>query len=170
MDGITIRAATKADAAAITRVHLAAWRGAYRGILPDSTLALFALPKKHWTERLSVRSPAVTFVSEQNAEIFGWATIGPSRDADLAEQNFWELYGMYLLPARWRLGAGTLLWRAAEQALRERAVRQVSLWVLETNQRARAFYEQLGFVADGAVQTITRLDIPLPQRRYRLAL
>ncbi len=43
---ITIRRARPADAAAIGAVHVAAWRSAYPGILPDDYLARLSVPRQ----------------------------------------------------------------------------------------------------------------------------
>ena len=47
-------------------------------------------------------------------------------------------------------GIGTLLIQAAEQRIRARGLRRTGLSVEETNPRARALYERLGYVAYGS--------------------
>ena len=46
-------------------------------------------------------------------------------------------------------GIGTILIQAAEQRIRARGLRRAELGVEETNPRARALYERLGYVAYG---------------------
>jgi len=46
----------------------------------------------------------------------------------------------------------------------------VVLWVLETNARARRFYEVAGFAPDGGEQVETFGAVPLREVRYRRAL
>jgi ribosomal protein S18 acetylase RimI-like enzyme len=46
-------------------------------------------------------------------------------------------------------GIGTLLIKAAEQRIRARGLRRAELGVEESNPRARALYERLGYVAYG---------------------
>ena len=47
---------------------------------------------------------------------------------------------------------------------------EVSVWVLDTNQRGRAFYERMGLTLDGAAKTDTLDGFPLTEVRYRAAL
>ena len=42
----------------------------------------------------------------------------------------------------------------------------VKAWVLETNQRARSFYEKFGFKTDGLRKTEKREDFKLQEVRY----
>ncbi len=47
----------------------------------------------------------------------------------------------------------------------------MTLWVMTDNDRARRFYERLGFAADGAERSNTRLiGTPFAELRYRKAI
>lgn len=59
------------------------------------------------------------------------------------------LWQLAVLPALRSRGLGTLLIRAAEQRIRNRGLRRAELAVEETNPRAHALYERLGYVAYG---------------------
>jgi hypothetical protein len=50
------------------------------------------------------------------------------------------------------------------------AYKLVTLWVLDTNTRARRFYEIAGFRSDGAVKVDDRDGFRLREVRYRLPL
>ncbi|MER6094426.1 GNAT family N-acetyltransferase [Streptomyces sp. NPDC001728] len=54
-----------------------------------------------------------------------------------------------VLPALQSCGLGTVLVRAAEDRVRSRGLRRAELGVEESNPRARALYERLGYVAYG---------------------
>ncbi|MFD7166814.1 GNAT family N-acetyltransferase [Streptomyces violascens] len=54
-----------------------------------------------------------------------------------------------VLPALQSCGLGTLLVRAAEDRIRSRGLLRAELGVEESNPRARALYERLGYVAYG---------------------
>ena len=56
------------------------------------------------------------------------------------------------------------------RGLTETGFSAATLWVLETNARARRFYESAGWAADGATKTDRRGDIELREVRYRRAL
>ena len=72
--------------------------------------------------------------------IVGFASVGPSRD----ERGIGELYAIYVEPDQWSTGAGRALIERAEERLRH-AYGEATLWVLEDNPRARAFYERGGW-------------------------
>ncbi|MFE6040655.1 GNAT family N-acetyltransferase [Streptomyces sp. NPDC056452] len=59
------------------------------------------------------------------------------------------LWQLAVHPAVQSCGIGTLLVGAAEQRIRNRGLRHAELGVEESNPRARALYERLGYVAFG---------------------
>ncbi|HVA87160.1 MAG TPA: GNAT family N-acetyltransferase [Candidatus Saccharimonadales bacterium] len=77
--------------------------------------------------------------------IVGWVVAGPYRDEDRTGLHQGEIYGCYVLPARWRDGVGRQLVTHAVAALTQAERADVTLWVLEANDRARRFYENCGF-------------------------
>lgn len=167
-----IRPARPADVAELARTHLAAWRGAYRGIMPDSLLdglseQTFAAT---WTRRLA-DMPRSTLLAVDDGAVIGFAAGGPSRDSDAVPLRTGELYALYLLPDRWRTGAGWRLWSGIRQWLLVEEFAEVTLWVLEANLRARSFYERAGFAREpGALREVEREGVRLPELRYRLPL
>ena len=76
--------------------------------------------------------------------------VGPSREDDGATPQ--ELYAIYVRAAWWGTGLGQALWDAV------RPDAACSLWVLEDNARAQAFYRRNGFVPDGARELYAGLD------------
>jgi RimJ/RimL family protein N-acetyltransferase len=59
---------------------------------------------------------------------------------------------------------------AGEARLRELGHRDVILWVLEENPRARRFYDAAGWQLDGARRPIEVLGVSVPEVRYRKQL
>ena len=53
---------------------------------------------------------------------------------------------------------------------RPRCARDAILWVLRDNQRARAFYESLGWRLDGPTSTENYGDLALEALRYQLTV
>ncbi len=165
---IALREACVADAAALAEIHIAAWRAAYRGLMPDDYLAALSLGErtKMWTNTLSRRLPAKLVIAEIDGAIAGFCSFGPTRDEEAPEVA--EIYALNIHPRFWRRSAGRAL---CEHAQREAAAREhttLTLWVLSGNQRARRFYEGIGFAPDGAEKTDTRLiGSPLHDVRYR---
>ena len=59
---------------------------------------------------------------------------------------------------------------AGEAELRRLGHRNVVLWVLEDNPRARRFYERAGWEADGAQRGIEIFGMTVPEVRYAKTL
>lgn len=87
-----------------------------------------------------------------------------NRDDDL-DDTYGEIWGIYLLPSYWNKGFGTILMNWGINELSDRGYKGASLWVLEENLNARAFYEKLGFTCDGVIKEI-RLGTILKEVRY----
>jgi len=122
-------------------VRLATWRVAYRGLVPDAYLdALSLTPERLATieERFDEGSTA-TQVATVDGHVVGMAVTGPCRDDDREGET--ELWALYVLPSCWGAGVAQALWDAS--------LPFTSLWVLEGNARARAFYGRNGFAPDG---------------------
>jgi GNAT superfamily N-acetyltransferase len=155
---LTIRAATVADATAIGEVHVRSWQAAYAGLIPADFLARLSAESRaeSWARLIGDGGPVL--VAEEDGVIAGFAAYGDER-----------LYALYLLPEYWGRGIG--------RALHERVVEGMAgdsaiLWVLSTNERAKAFYVRQGWVDDGATQseTIDEGRVTLEERRFRLRL
>ena len=171
-DGLAIRAAVPADAAEIARVHVASWRAAYRGLLPDRYLERLSVDDRAptWRRRIDGRQPGeAVLVAERVGAIVGFASAGPTRDRDADPRSVGEVYAVYLAPAEWGRGAGRRLLERAVAALRDVGFAHAGLWVLETNAHARGFYEHLGWRADGSTKQ-ERFGERVTEVRYRLAL
>jgi ribosomal protein S18 acetylase RimI-like enzyme len=167
-----IREAEPRDARGIAEVHVRSWQAAYRGQLTDDYLDGLSVEERLEQHRRSLEQPRAewrTWVADDDGRVAGFAVTGPSEDAD-AEPSTAELYAIYLEPDRVGTGLGRGLLDHAIADLRERGFTVVTLWVLETNERARRFYEVAGWRADGA-ETGERVDCELrPTVRYRVEL
>lgn len=84
--------------------------------------------------------------------ILGFAAVGPSRDDD-ATGATGELYAIYADPDAWGRGIGRRLMATAVNELATAGFAEATLWVLESNQRARRFYETGGWKTDGSRRT-----------------
>jgi len=156
---IAVRRARAADAVAIGAVHVAAWRSAYPGILPDSYLANLSVTRQAAYYDATIRSPTSVFVAaasgadapptsggtRNRSRIVGFATAGRARTGgDLGRRlGEGEIETLYVLDD-WRdRGVGRRLMLAAAAHLAEGGCRSVFLWVLRENP-SRWFYEHLG--------------------------
>lgn len=103
---------------------------------------------------------------EENHNIIGFISFGPSRDQDVDSSVVAEITAMYLNPSQWRKGHGTLLSNAVLTDLSKQGYQQVSLWVLDSNQKARNFYERLGFTASSDIRVEQEESHNLREIRY----
>lgn len=148
----TLRLATRADAAAGAALHRACWREAYGPHVDATRLAARLADTDRWVaaweRQLADGPPRV--VAEAGGELVGFAVAGPARDPDPPTPV--ELHALYTRSAWWGSGLGQALWEAV------RPDQPCSLWVLEANDRARAFYRRHGFAPDGARELYAGLD------------
>jgi GNAT superfamily N-acetyltransferase len=171
---ITIRAARPSDAISIGAVHVATWRSAYPGILPDAFLARLSVPRQAAYYDAAIRSSGGVFVAAASgtdvppgsgSRIVGFATAGRARGGEfvrrLAEG---EVETLYVLDD-WRdRGVGRKLMRAAGAHLAEIGCRSCFLWVLRDNP-SRWFYQRLGG-KPGAEAMIQFAGSRLPQTAF----
>jgi ribosomal protein S18 acetylase RimI-like enzyme len=152
------------------RIHVDSWRAAYRGLVPDESLRAFTYEWREQCFRQSLVTEAEeTHLAELGQKLVAFLTLGAARDPDLDPDRAGEIWGIYVLPNYWRQGIGTKLAQEAERLLISRGCEQAFLWVLEGNQRARQFYEAVGFRLDGESKTID-WGTQLSAVRYRKAL
>jgi GNAT superfamily N-acetyltransferase len=158
-----VRLGTADDALAIETIRVHGWRAAYRHVFPANELDEMPIDASRWRARLE-KPPTgwTTLVAERDGVVVGFTSVGPSRD----EAGLGELYAIYVEPSEWSTGAGRVLIERAEEQL-AREYRQATLWVLEDNPRARAFYERAGWSVDGARKAEPRWGVRAPEVRYR---
>jgi ribosomal protein S18 acetylase RimI-like enzyme len=139
---ITIRNARPADAESIANVHDAAWRDAYRGIIPGRELErMIARRGPKWWESAIQRGSRIV-VLEFDDTVEGYASYGPNRVPSLPYQG--EIYEIYLAPEFQGLGFGRGLFKAARSDLAEHGYNSAVVWALADNDRALSFYQKLG--------------------------
>lgn len=152
-----IRRLTEDDCAELGQVHVAVWREAYAGLMPATFLDRMDPVRagQRW-EATFAESPARTWVARDGDGLVGFVSAGPSRDE--APPTTIELWALNLLARAHGSGLGDEL---ITTALGDEPA---SLWVLEANARAVAFYARHGFVADGA----SEVHEPSGQREIRM--
>ena len=84
--------------------------------------------------------------------VLGICHISEARDRD---NKVWgEVVAIYLLPEIWGSGQGSELLRYALGKLKKNGFRNICLWVMKGNIRARKFYEKNGFQISGKEREI----------------
>lgn len=139
---IDIRRARVEDAGGIAAVHDAAWRNAYRGILPGLDLERMVERRGPAWWGKAIRRHVLVLVLEVDGMIVGYATLGPSRMRTLPYKG--EIYEIYLAPEYQGLGLGSRLFQSARRMLGELKFDGLAVRALRSNGAAVGFYRRLG--------------------------
>ncbi|RLP76394.1 GNAT family N-acetyltransferase [Mycetocola tolaasinivorans] len=147
MTDFIIREPRAHEAVELAELHLETCRETYAGRFPASAWGDEARANRLrlWEAICSQPRPTDRFaVAERRGRLIGFAGSGvPTENAPVRDR---ALFFLYLLAAEHGSGAG--------QAVLDHVLGEdpASLWVLEDNPRARAFYTRNGFAPDGARQ------------------
>lgn len=140
-DEQVIRDALPSDAAGVARVNVASWRQAYPGLIDQAFLdSLDVEGRTEIWNRILRQTRGRVLVVEDDGVVVGFCAVGPS-----IEEDWGEVYAIYLDPEFWGKGVGRDLLAAGERALSDDGYWHALLWVLDGNTRARAFYERQGW-------------------------
>jgi GNAT superfamily N-acetyltransferase len=152
-----IRPAGVDDAEAGAWCHLLCWQEAYGDLVDPAKLA-------ERTKNMDRRIERWRTAAEEGMP--RWIALNPDPDAPLRErvvglvaigaggEDPVELEAIYTRKAWWGTGLGS---RLLEVAVGNRPAR---LWVLENNERAKAFYRRKGFTEDGTVAPEPFFGVP----------
>lgn len=146
-----IRLATLDDAKYCADIHAESWRFAYNDIVPIEII------NQHNAGWLLIWNKMLTnnidshYVILLDDVIIGFLVISVSRDDDLKE-SFYEIVSLYLSPNYIDLGFGKRTMNWIKREIQSRGYNNISLWVLQANNRAKGFYEKSGFIADGKIK------------------
>ena len=165
-----IRLAVADDSHQIARVHVKSWQHIYRGLLPDDYLDSLDESERAelWSQNIA-RAIGTTGIYEKDGRIVGFIHLCPCRDVG-SPSSTGEVAAIYVDPDSWRRGIGSALMHwAVERAKRYGWVNLV-LYVLDSNQQARAFYESRGWHNDGAQKEDEIGGQKVAEIRYRKRL
>lgn len=166
--------ASISDARRIAEVNVRTWQVAYRGQVPDEHLDSLSVDQREsrWLEILlgsNLPSSGVFVIEDDNQAVSGFVGVSLSRDPD-ATPNTGEVGAIYVLPEHWGNGYGWALLERATESLRDANYYSATLWVLDSNARARSFYERAGWTQDGQRRIDDRETLSLQEVRYRRTL
>ncbi|HEL0658056.1 TPA: GNAT family N-acetyltransferase [Streptococcus equi subsp. zooepidemicus] len=128
----------------ISNIYEQSWKHAYFGIIPEDYLN--AIPKGQWNKNFDIVGWN-TIVLIQDGDYIGTSSFCKSRFEKYP--NSGEVISIYLLPKYMGKGYGSKLLNFVMNEIKEQGFKEVFLWVLEDNHRARKFYENYGFEVDG---------------------
>jgi len=149
-----IRIASKEDAGGIAKVHVDAWRFAYKDIMPADLLNSLSIPNKikAWESILSGDAwPAYVAINNGGC-VEGFIHLSSYRDDDFEEKNVGEVTALYINPELIGTGVGAQLFSQGLKHLQDLNYSKVALWVLEENKLGVKFYEKFGFLPDGGTK------------------
>ncbi|MFG1319068.1 GNAT family N-acetyltransferase [Xanthobacter autotrophicus] len=139
---IEIRKAKPADAKAIAAVHDAAWRTAYRGLIPGVELERMVERRgPRWWDA-AIRRGSRLSVLLVGDDLAGYVNYGGNRAKSLPYGG--EIYEIYLQPLYQGLGFGQRLFSAARRDLSLARLDGLVVWALAENENAVGFYRALG--------------------------
>jgi GntR family transcriptional regulator len=167
---ITVGAATPADAEAIGALHARSFAITY----PTIPRIRRAVELAVWRQRLAAEDGRKVIVARLDERVVGFAYVGPSDDS-AADPGTGHVYSLHVDPDRYRQGVGRQLLDEAMRQFAAAGDSAATLWVVTDNERARQFYERLGWAPDGAIErqslSIEGADTPTAEAaRYRCAV
>ena len=162
-----IRNATPADSSDLATLHALTWQQAYAGLMPQAFLDGLGdnldARAEQWRSAIAENSVWVLLDYNENA-LAGFAAYGKCRDKDTG-LGWGELGALYYLRTFWGSGRAQTLCNQALDQLKESGSSTATLWVLEGNARAIAFYQQQGFAFDGQEKSEQKPGFTLREHR-----
>jgi len=148
---IIIRKVLPEEANDYTACHINCWQATYKGIVPDDFLTNMLDEIEERTERCkkSLQEPGdyEFYCVIYDNKMIGRLIISKSKDEDKPDAG--DICAIYLLKDFWDKGYGREMMDFAITKLKRLGYKEVIIWVLEDNHRARKFYEKCGFTLDG---------------------
>ncbi len=169
-----VRRATAEDAVAVARLHARSWQDTYRGLIPDEIIARVVRGEGTRAQRLrelfaDPDDQRRGWVATHQKAVVGMAISCPSHDPDASDRTG-EIEAIYLDPDFIGRGIGRSLLAHVANDLKEQGFEGATLWVLDSNTRARRFYEAAGWRFDGSTKEDERPGGVLHEVRYRRPL
>lgn len=139
---ISVRMARPGDEAGIANVHDAAWRDAYRGVIPGRELERMVQRRgPAWWGR-AIRAGSRLLVLDFGDTIAGYCSYGRNRMPSLNYSG--EIFELYLSPEYQGVGLGGRMFDAASDDLQAHGLKTFVVWALGGNDRAIDFYHRKG--------------------------
>lgn len=126
---------------AISKIYEESWKYVYNGIIPQDYLN--SIPKGQWVSNLDDPGRK-TLICVDDDSFIGTSSFGKSRSEKFGDWG--EIISIYLRPDYLGKGYGKILLQAVVSELDKLGYKNIFLWVLRDNIRARCFYERFGFL------------------------
>jgi ribosomal protein S18 acetylase RimI-like enzyme len=163
---LMLRPAYPADAEAIARIYVEAWRSAYPGLVPDRVLVRMSAraQARQWSMALARhgRNDRVVIAETADAGVVGFGSCGEARPTGLPPAG--EIFTLYVAPEHQGQGIGRAVLYRLFDTLADHGLNSALVWVLAGNP-SRFFYEAMG--GRRIAERVERLwDQPMPQAAY----
>ena len=141
---VRIASASYEDLPEVARIHVAAWKQAYVGQVPQSHLDSLDVAQRlqRWREQFPNRVLSGLSIASVKGKAAGFICFGHGREQE--RQDWGEIYAIYVMKPYWGCGVGYQLHRTASVEFKRNGFAREYLWVLDTNHRAIAAYERWG--------------------------
>lgn len=138
-----MKPASPDDVAAIASIHARSWAATYPTIPPPPATE----ERDVWMRRVVEPQPGNgTLVASLDGRTAGFVYFGPATDASTTGL----IHSLHVDPDLVRRGIGRRLVDAALDGFQHAGYTAATLWVVDSNQRARRFYERGGWKTDGS--------------------
>ncbi len=142
-----LRAATAADAPGLAEVFVTTWRQNYRSVVPDDVIDGLDIDETTgWLAGLVGTAGQSTLLLElPDGTVLGFVRFGD----DPSDARNGHIHALYVHAEHGGHGYGRTLLQSALAELERREYDVITLWVFESNPRARSLYASEGFEPDG---------------------
>lgn len=167
MNTTLVRLARMSDAESLASITVSSWKVAYKDIIPSNILDDMDATSlsKGWRAAL-IKSDKETLVAESCGDVVGYL-----RYSNKDSEDAIEITQFYLKPEDIGQGYGTMLLQYLNNKAKQSKVRQLTVKVVDKNQRANAFYKNAGFIRSGIIENDRSVkNIPVTLICYRLLL
>ena len=158
-----IRLAGVGDAEALGRVHVRAWQVGYKDVFdPEFLDGLDIQARVKWFHRV-IGMDTPVLVADVAGDPVGFAMVGAAR---AGKRGWGEVFSIYVHPEFWGGGHGFHLLVASERAFVDDGFDRGLLWVLDSNNLARRFYERQGWVLSSQIKLEEIGGVQVNEVRY----
>lgn len=158
MENINIRKAEVGDEIELARIQTRSWEEAFKDILSDQDLKKYANQNSARSMYRKILEDHIGhgYLLEINGKPNYLAWWNQSQVQE--QKEYAELIAIHSLPENWGKGYGTFFLKYLFNEMKLSGYTKVILWVFCKNERARGFYEKLGFVATSRTKTFLNAD------------
>lgn len=148
----SIKKAKIGDEKIFSYIQTESWKEAFKDILPSDVLIKCTQIDKvtNVYRKMLETSQGNGYILSVNNKPYMIAWWDKSRSEEM--NDYAELLCIHSLPECWRMGFGRKMMDRIINDIKQSGYNHVMLWVFEKNERARKFYEAIGFKTYGKIK------------------